>query len=66
MSIHGITSLEKTAKNIPPANVNLLKAIMTQIIREQRFSAGAIAWYAKDGFFEQALRRLGELFGYAS
>lgn len=64
LSEHGITSVEEMAVKIPTADAGLLKAIMTKMIREERFSTGAIAAYAKDGLFEQALRRLGELYGY--
>lgn len=66
LSAHGVTSAEKMWEQIHTADVDLLKAIMTQMIREERFSTGAIASYAKDGFFERALRRLGVLYGYAA
>ena len=37
------------------------KVTMTHMIQKERFSSGAIASYAQNGFFEQALRRLGKL-----
>ncbi|MDW0108432.1 DUF6508 domain-containing protein [Sporosarcina aquimarina] len=66
LSTHGITSVEKIRGSIPTASADLLKAIMTQMIREERFSSGAIASYAENGFIEQALRRLGGIYGYTS
>lgn len=61
---HGIINEQTMAEKIPEADMELLKAIMTQMTREERFTTGAIAGYAKDGLVAQALIRLGEIFDY--
>jgi hypothetical protein len=49
---------------IPTADFELLRAILTFYVRQDRFFEGAWAGSAKDGVFLRILNRLKELDGY--
>lgn len=64
LSDYEIINMTDMATRIETADLDLLKAMMTQMIREERFSSGAIASYIVEGYFEKTLKRLGELCGF--
>ncbi|GKV70482.1 hypothetical protein NCCP2716_29800 [Sporosarcina sp. NCCP-2716] len=56
----GIRSSDEMASAIPAADEAVLRAMLTQMVREERFSSGALARYANDGVIAEVLRRLSE------
>lgn len=60
--IEDIVDMEK---HIPSADERLTKAILTKMIRDERFSSGAWITYIEKGMFIKILRRIGELYGYS-
>ncbi|WP_430787244.1 DUF6508 domain-containing protein [Virgibacillus flavescens] len=59
---YGVTDVDEMDCKISTANEQLVKAILTKMIRDERFTSGAWITYAKKGLFEKALRRMGELY----
>lgn len=57
----GIKGIEAMENAIPVADEDLLKAMLTQLIRAERFTSGAWIGFAKDGTFLSVLRRLKEM-----
>ncbi|WP_404451829.1 DUF6508 domain-containing protein [Virgibacillus necropolis] len=62
---YGITDFNEIDRKISTADERLIKAILTKMIRDERFTSGAWISYAKKGLFEKVLRRIGELYGIA-
>ena len=62
---YGVMEYEDLKEKVLTADEKLLKAIMTQLIRDERFNSGAWIAYEEDGLFEKALRRLGVIYGYS-
>lgn len=58
LSAYGVSSDEEMAKAIPTANFELLKAIFTKVIREERFVSGAFIHYVKEDIVSSMLKRL--------
>ncbi|WP_233193492.1 MULTISPECIES: DUF6508 domain-containing protein [Sporosarcina] len=48
------------AEAIPTADMEVLKALLTRMVREERFAAGALAQYASNGMVADVLCRLKE------
>jgi hypothetical protein len=61
LEARGIKGIEAIEKAIPEADEHLLKAIVTQLIRAERFMSGAWIGYVENGTFLSVLRRLKEL-----
>ncbi|WJY26341.1 DUF6508 domain-containing protein [Sporosarcina trichiuri] len=57
----GITSPADMEAAISGADRPLLKAMLTQMVREERFGTGALARYAGSGLIAGVLRRMKEL-----
>ncbi|ARF12981.1 DUF6508 domain-containing protein [Sporosarcina ureae] len=56
----GISTAEQMAVAIPIADMKVLKALLTRMVREERFAAGALAQYASNGMVADVLCRLKE------
>ncbi|WP_369802880.1 DUF6508 domain-containing protein [Sporosarcina sp. P20a] len=56
----GISTAEQMAEAIPIADMEVLKALLTRMVREERFAAGALAQYARNGMVADVLCRLKE------
>ncbi|WP_088008322.1 DUF6508 domain-containing protein [Indiicoccus explosivorum] len=65
MHKYGVESEEDMKNRLAFADQALLKAIVTHMIRAERFISGAWITYEEKGMFVTALRRLGDLYGYS-
>lgn len=60
LEVAGLSTVEQMVEAIPTADIEILKAIMTRMVREERFAAGALAHYASNGMIAGVLRKLKE------
>lgn len=62
---YGAQSYETLKERISTADKKLLKAILTYMVRSERFNSGAWETYQRDGLFEKVLHRMCDLYGYS-
>lgn len=60
-----IGDIDDMEKHISSADERLTQAILTKMVRDERFSSGAWITYVEKGMFIKVLRRIGELYGYS-
>lgn len=63
---YGIKNEQEMEKCIVTADRKLLKAILTHMLRAERFVSGAWISYEHDGLFLKVLQRFGTLYSYSS
>ncbi|WP_416144628.1 DUF6508 domain-containing protein [Planococcus koreensis] len=63
---YGISDDRDMETNLDRADKKLLRAMLTQMLRTERFVSGAWICYEEKGMFLKALRRLGILYRYSS
>lgn len=63
---YGISDDQDMETNLDRADKKLLRAMLTKMLRTERFVSGAWISYEEKGMFLKALQRLGNLYGYSS
>lgn len=63
---YGVKNDENIEKHLSTADKKLLRAILTRMLRTERFVSGAWIGYEEQGLFVKALERLGVQYGFSS